>query len=95
MQSRNASAKDRPCSLFMVFLANDDGSFCSFSFLRAMSIASLSGTFVYYLFTSRDIKFSLGSRLMLSKISLASSELVLMFAPSIFLLKIARTLFKL
>ena len=49
-----------------------------------MSIASLSGTFVYKMFTSRDIKFSLGSRLVLSKITLASSELVSMFATSFF-----------
>ena len=64
----------------MVFLAIDGGLSCSYSFLRAIAIASFSGTFVYKLFTSRDIKFSLGSRLVLSKISLASSELVSMFA---------------
>ena len=82
-------------SLFMVFLAIDGGSSCSYSFLRAMSIASFSGTFVHKLFTSRDIKFSLGSRLVLSKIYLASSELVSMFAPSIFSKNLAWTLFKL
>ena len=82
-------------SLFMVFLAIDGGSSFSYSFLRAMSIASFSGTFVYKLFTSRDIKFSLGSRLVLSQISLASSELVSMFAPSIFSKIFARKLFKL
>ena len=48
-----------------------------------MSNASLNGTCVYKLFTSRDITFSLGLTLMLSKISLASSQLVSMFAPSI------------
>ena len=59
-----------------------------------MSIASMSGTFVYELFTCRDFTFSLGSRLLLSKISLASTELVLMFALSFFSKK-ARTLFRL
>ena len=44
----------------MVFLAIDGGSSCSYSFLRAMSIASLSGTFVYKLFASRDIKIFIG-----------------------------------
>ena len=68
----------------MVFLAFDGGSTCSYSFLRAMSVTSLSGAFVYKLFRARDITFLLGSKLMLSKISLASSELVSMFAPSIF-----------
>ena len=67
----------------MVFLAIDGGSSCSYSFVRAMPIAFFSGTLVYKLFTSRDIKFSLGSRLVLSKTSLAFSELVSMFAPSI------------
>ena len=68
----------------MVFLAIDGGSSCSYRFLRAMSTVSLSEAFVYKLFTARDITFLLGSKLMLSKISLASSELVSMFAPSIF-----------
>ena len=65
----------------MVFPAIDGGSSCSYGFLTAISIASLSGTFVCKLFTSRDVIFSLGSTLMLSKIFLASSELVWMFAP--------------
>ena len=82
-------------SFFIVFLAIDGGSACSYSFLRAMSVASLSGSYVCKFFTSRDIKFSLGSRLMLSKTSLTSSELVSMFAPSFFSKNFARTLFKL
>ena len=80
-------------SLFMVLLAIDGGSSCSYSFLRAMSIASFSGTFVYKIFKSRDIKFSLGSRLVLTKISLATSELVSMYAPSIFSKNFARILY--
>ena len=63
------------------FLAIDGGASCSHRFLRAMSFASLSETFVYKLFTSKDIILSLGSRLLLSKISLVSSELISMFAP--------------
>ena len=63
------------------FLAIDGGSSCSHSFLRAMYMAFLSETFVYKLFTSKNIILSLGSRLMLSKISLNSSELISMFAP--------------
>ena len=74
------------------FLAIDAGSSCSYNFLRALSFASLRGTFVYKLFTSRDITFSLGSRLMLSKIFFAFIELVLMFAPSIFSKNFARQL---
>ena len=54
------------------------------AFFRFMSIASLSGTFVNKVYLSRDITFSFDSRLMLSKISFASSELVSMIAPSIF-----------
>ena len=75
-----------PCSTVSswFFLAIDAASSCSYNFLRALSFASLRGTFVYKLFTSRDITFSLSSRLMLSMISLAFSELILMFAPSIF-----------
>ena len=71
-------------SLFLNIQANDGGSSCSYHFFRYVPIASLSETFAYKLFTSRDIKFSFGSSLMLSKISLASGELVLMFAPSVF-----------
>ena len=81
--------------LFMVFLITDGGSSCSYSFIRAMSIVSLSAPFVNKLFTSRDIAFSLGSRVMLSIISLASSELVSRFAPSLFSKFFARYLFRL
>ena len=52
--------------------------------LRAMSNASFMGTFVYKLFTSGDIKISLGSMILLFKFSLASSKLVSMFALSVF-----------
>ena len=63
-------------SLFLNFLATDVDASCSYSFLKAMWFASLSCKFLYKLFTSRDIRFSLGSIPMLSKISLTSIELV-------------------
>ena len=69
---------------FVVFLAIDGVSSCPNGFLRAMSNASLSSDFVYNLITSRDVFFSLGASLKLSKISFASSELLSLFVPSIF-----------
>ena len=69
---------------FVVFLAIDGVSSCSNGFLRAMSNASLSSYFVNNLITSRDVFFSSGASLKLSKFSLASSELLSLFVLSIF-----------
>ena len=75
----------------MGFPENYGGSSCSYSFFRARSFASLSGTIAYKFFTSRDITFFLISRLMLFKFSLAS-ELVPMFAPLSFLKNVCKNL---
>ena len=70
-------------SFFIVFRDVSGGLTCSYNLLRAISTASLSGTLVYKLFTSREIILSWESSSVFSKISLAIWVFFSMFAPSI------------
>ena len=78
----------------IVLLDKSGGSFWLYIFLSAMSMASLSETFVYRFFTSREKILSSESNLVFSIITLAASVLVPIFAPSILSKKICECFFQ-
>ena len=68
---------------FIVHFDKSGGSFWQYKILSAMSMASLNGTFVYRLFTSKEMILSSESNLVFSIITQVASVLVSIFAPSI------------